>query len=69
MKKNNYIPEPPLCRILREDAFFQFSSSKFCPHCHSTMSKDGFLGLFGEVLCHNEKCPNSKSKLDKNHLS
>lgn len=49
-------PEPPLSRVLREGV------SHFCTNCGSTVSKDGFLGLFGEMLCHNEKCPNSKSK-------
>lgn len=49
-------PEPPLSRVLREGV------GHFCTNCGSTVSKDGFLGLFGEMLCHNEKCPNSKSK-------
>ena len=49
-------PEPPLSRVLREGV------GHFCTNCGSTVSKDGFLGLFGEMLCHNQKCPNSKSK-------
>ena len=49
-------PEPPSSRVLREGV------SHFCTRCNSTVSKDGFLGLFGEMLCHNQKCPNSKSK-------
>lgn len=49
-------PEPQLSRVLREGV------GHFCTNCGSTVSKDGFLGLFGEMLCHNEKCPNSKSK-------
>lgn len=49
-------PERPLCRVIREGVIH------FCTNCGSTVSKDGFLGLFGEMLCHNQKCPNSKSK-------
>lgn len=49
-------PEPPLCRVLKEGV------GDFCPNCNSTASRNGFLGLFGEMLCHNEKCPNSRSK-------
>lgn len=49
-------PEPPLHRVLREGV------RRFCTICGSTVTKDGFLGLFGEMLCHNQKCPNSKSK-------
>jgi len=49
-------PEPPLCRIIRE------GSRHFCTNCGSTASRNGFLGIFGEMLCHNPKCPNSKSK-------
>ena len=49
-------PEPPLSRISQEGV------GHFCTNCGSTVSKDGFLGLFGEMLCHNQKCPNSKSK-------
>lgn len=50
------IPELPLCRVLKE------GSGHFCINCGSTSSKVGFLGLFGERLCDNKKCPNSKSK-------
>ncbi len=49
-------PEPPLSRVLREGI------GDFCTHCGSTVSRNGFLGVFGEMLCHNQKCPNSKSK-------
>jgi len=49
-------PEPPLSRVLREGV------GHFCTNCGSTVSKNGFLGIFGEMLCHNQKCPNSKSK-------
>lgn len=49
-------PEPPIGRVIRE------GSIHFCDNCKSTMSKNGFLGLFGELLCHNSKCPNSISK-------
>jgi len=49
-------PEPPLDRVIRQDA------GHFCTNCGSTSSRVGFLGMFGEMLCHNQKCPNSKSK-------
>ena len=49
-------PEPPLSRVIREGV------GHFCANCGSTVSKDGFLGIVGEMLCHNQKCPNSKSK-------
>jgi len=48
-------PEPPLSRLLREGV------GHFCTNCGSTSSKVGFFGLFGERLCDNKKCPNSKS--------
>lgn len=58
MKKNNVPlpPKPPLSRVINE------CSSHFCLNCGSSVSKNGFLGLFGEMLCHNSECPNSKSK-------
>jgi hypothetical protein len=49
-------PKPPLGRALREGV------GHFCNNCGSTVSKNGFLGLFGEMLCYNQECPNSKSK-------
>jgi len=49
-------PKPPLSRVLREGV------GHFCTNCGSTVSRDGFLGIFEEMLCHNQKCPNSKSK-------
>lgn len=49
-------PEPQLSRVLREGV------CHFCTNCGSTSSKVGFFGLFGERLCDNQKCPNSKSK-------
>ena len=49
-------PEPPLSRIVREGV------GCFCVNCGSTISRGGFLGIFGEMLCHNQECPNSKSK-------
>lgn len=59
MKNNithSLLPKPPLCRVIREGC------SNFCKVCNSTMSKNGFLGLFGEMLCHNKDCVNSKTK-------
>jgi len=49
-------PEPPLSRVLKEGV------GHFCTNCGSTVSRNGPLGIFGEMLCHNQKCPNSKSK-------
>jgi histone H3/H4 len=51
----NKIPKPPLDRIIRE------GSTKFCNLCGSTISKNGFLSLFGEYICHNENCKNAIS--------
>jgi len=59
MINNNEIPllpKPPLSRVIREGC------NNFCKVCNSTMSKNGLFGLFGEMLCHNKKCDNSKSK-------
>jgi len=47
-------PKPPLCRVLRTGV------GHFCKNCHSTMTRSGFLMLFGKRYCDNEKCPNSK---------
>lgn len=49
-------PQSPLSQVIREGV------GKFCVGCGSTVSKNGFLGLFGELLCHNNKCEYSKSK-------
>ncbi len=55
----NEIPKPPLDRVVREGC------AKFCSLCSSTISRSGFLGLFSEYLCHNDRCENSKSRLQK----
>lgn len=47
-------PKPPLCRVIR------YGVCRFCKKCNSTMSKYGFLRLFGKRYCDNKKCPNSK---------
>jgi len=47
-------PKPPLSKVIREGA------TKICTNCGSTMSKNGFLGIFGDLLCHNKECKNSK---------
>jgi hypothetical protein len=47
------VPKPPLARVLRE------GSIHICPNCGSTMSRAGFIGLFGKLLCHNRQCPKS----------
>jgi hypothetical protein len=49
-------PKPPLDRILKEGAYH------FCKVCGSSVSRNVFFGWFGEMLCDNRKCPNSKSK-------
>lgn len=53
-KKN--IPTPPLSQYQKEGI------THFCAICGSTMTKRGFLNLFGERLCDNLECPNSKSR-------
>lgn len=47
-------PTIPLSRVIREGC------SKFCSNCGSTESKNGFLSIFGKVVCHNKECKNSK---------
>jgi len=47
-------PKPPLNRVIREGV------GHFCTNCGSTMPRSGFLMLFGERYCDNNKCPNSK---------
>ncbi len=47
-------PKPPLSRKIRTGV------GRFCKNCNSTMSKYGFLRLFGKRYCDNKKCPNSK---------
>lgn len=49
-------PIPPISRVIRE------GSNNHCIYCGSTISKDGLFRLFGEKLCHNKKCFNSKPK-------
>lgn len=49
-------PSPPLDIITRE------GSSRTCNNCGSSVTKDGFAHLFGELLCDNPDCPNSKSR-------
>jgi len=48
-------PSPPLSRVLKEGC------GNFCKYCGSTCSRNGLLGIFGEMLCHNPECKNSKS--------
>ena len=49
-------PKFPLSRVIRDGC------GNFCSNCNSTASRNGFLGIFGEMLCHNDSCENSKSK-------
>ena len=56
IKDKNILPDFPLDRIERE------GSIKTCINCGSTMTRNGFLKIFGELLCDNKKCPNSIKK-------
>ena len=47
-------PPPPLGRVIRDGVYCN------CDNCGSTMSKSGFLNLFGKRYCDNDKCKNSK---------
>lgn len=47
-------PEPPLNRVKREGC------SVICDNCGSTMSRSGFMMLFGKRYCDNDKCINSQ---------
>lgn len=47
-------PEWPFNRVVREGV------GRFCKNCGSTMSRSGFLRLFGKRYCDNYKCKNSK---------
>jgi uncharacterized protein (DUF983 family) len=54
--RNSQKPKPPPGRVIRQGV------GKFCPNCGSTMSRSGFLKLFGKRHCDDDKCPNGKSK-------
>lgn len=49
-------PAFPLDRIRIEGV------GRCCKICKSSVIRSGFLGLFGELLCVNDQCKNSKSK-------
>jgi len=49
----------PKSRVVNE------SHGYICLKCNSTAGKVGFLGLFGERLCDNQECDNSKPKFKK----
>lgn len=55
MDKTPIKPKRPMTRIIREGA------SNFC-ECGSSAYKSGFMGWFGELLCDNDECPNSKKR-------
>lgn len=59
---SNKKPIFPLDKITRLSLTM---ASDNCENCGSTMYKTGFLGLFGEKLCCNNYCFNSKSKKNK----
>ncbi len=52
-------PQPPNSRVITDGV------TNFCNICGSSLSKNGFLGIFGEYICHNEKCENSKPRIKK----
>ena len=49
-EKQGSKPTMPLSRVIRDGC------SRFCSNCGSTESKNGFLGIFGKVVCHNKEC-------------
>jgi len=51
------MPPKPLSRVIA------YCSVDTCVDCGSTMNRNGFLGLFGKLLCDNLDCPNSISKI------
>lgn len=53
--KNQPSPNLRLSMVINPSVRF------ICVNCGSTCSKTGFLGLFGQRLCDNDKCPNSKT--------
>lgn len=52
-------PNTPLCRVINK------MSSYRCLNCGSSSFKTGFLRLFGERLCLNNKCKNSIKRFKK----
>ena len=57
--ENKIPPEPkfPLSIYLKEGWIYR------CAICKSSLSRNGFLGLFGELLCDNPECENNKSRI------
>lgn len=58
MPDMNDLPKPPpfpLSQVQREGVLVT------CENCGSTMSRTGFLRLFGKRYCDNKKCKNSKN--------
>lgn len=53
------IPEPQHPKVINESIIYR------CNKCGSSASKKGFLRLFGERTCDNEKCPNSEKRFHK----
>jgi hypothetical protein len=64
MKKKKKVP-PPKVKAPLARAINYHGCVGFCNNCGSTVHKSGFLGLFGERLCDQPECPNSKSRLRK----
>ncbi len=57
--ENKISPEPkfPLSIYLKGGWTYR------CVICKSSLSRNGFLGLFGELLCDNPECENSKPRI------
>lgn len=51
---NIEIPKFPKSRVIREGI------ARFCIICGSTMSRSGFLRLFGKRYCDSDECVNAK---------
>lgn len=43
-------------RVINESHFYR------CLKCGSSAEKSGIFGLFGQILCDNKKCKNSKKR-------
>jgi hypothetical protein len=59
MHKFKKLPKPPLCRVIRQGIGY------LCKKCGSTMTKSGFLMLFGKRYCDNKECSNNNPKENK----
>lgn len=60
MNNTNKILEPPKFPL---SIYLKEGWNNRCAKCKSSLSRNGFLGLFGELLCDNPECENSKSRI------